>query len=49
MCRQATTALAGLLQEDTASASDARLIETAWRGAEAYHFYLLAQSQLYAG
>lgn len=45
---EATTALAGLLEED-ASFSDNRIIDNAWRGAEAYHFFLLAQRQLYEG
>ncbi|XP_048453080.1 WD repeat-containing protein 35 [Rhincodon typus] len=45
---EATTALAGLLEED-ASLSDNRIIDNAWRGAEAYHFFLLAQRQLYEG
>ncbi len=46
---QATSALAGLLEEDAASISDTKMIDSAWRGAEAYHFYLLAQRQLYDG
>ncbi|XP_033861234.1 WD repeat-containing protein 35 isoform X1 [Acipenser ruthenus] len=45
---EATSALAGLLEED-ATSSDNRIIDTAWRGAEAYHFFLLAQRQLYEG
>lgn len=45
---EATFALAGLLEED-ASSSDNRLVDSAWRGAEAYHFFLLAQRQLYDG
>ena len=28
---------------------DTKVIDNAWRGAEAYHFFLLAQRQLYAG
>jgi len=43
------SALAGLLEEDAAAISDTKLIDNAWRGAEAYHFYLLAQRQLYDG
>lgn len=39
----------GLLQEDTISATDTKLIDNAWRGAEAFHFWLLAQRQLYKG
>ncbi|KAM9786504.1 WD repeat-containing protein 35 isoform X1 [Syngnathus typhle] len=45
---EATFALAGLLEEDTTS-SDNRVLDNAWRGAEAYHFFLLAQRQLYEG
>ncbi|KAM6912965.1 WD repeat-containing protein 35 [Xenentodon cancila] len=45
---EATFVLAGLLEEDAASPDD-RIVDNAWRGAEAYHFFLLAQRQLYAG
>ena len=45
---QATSALAGLLEED-ATSSDDRIVDHAWRGAKAYHFFLLAQRQLYDG
>ncbi|XP_016132225.1 WD repeat-containing protein 35 [Sinocyclocheilus grahami] len=45
---EATSALAGLLEEDESS-SDSRILDDAWRGAEAYHFFLLAQRQLYEG
>lgn len=45
---QATFALAGLLEED-ATSSDSRIVDNAWRGAEAYHFFLLAQRHLYEG
>uniref|UniRef100_A0AC35FT61 WD repeat-containing protein 35 n=1 Tax=Panagrolaimus sp. PS1159 TaxID=55785 RepID=A0AC35FT61_9BILA len=45
----ATVALQGLLEEDKSlSMADARLIDTAWRGAEAWHFLMLAHQQLYA-
>lgn len=44
---QACSALAGLLEED--SSSDTRIVDNAWRGAEAYHYFLLAQRQLYSG
>ena len=37
-----------LLQHDTATGSD-KTLDMAWRGAEAYHFLILAQKQLYAG
>ena len=29
--------------------TDTSIIDSAWRGAEAYHFYLLAQRQLHEG
>ncbi|XP_035465888.1 WD repeat-containing protein 35 isoform X2 [Scophthalmus maximus] len=45
---EAKFALAGLLEED-ATSSDNRIVDNAWRGAEAYHFFLLAQRQLYGG
>ena len=31
------------------SINDTKLIDNAWKGAEAYHFYILAQSQLFDG
>lgn len=37
-----------MLEEDNASLSDSKLIDNAWRGAEAYHWYLLAQRQLFS-
>ncbi|XP_047144990.1 WD repeat-containing protein 35 isoform X1 [Hydra vulgaris] len=43
------SALAGLLEEDFMSKGDSLLVDNAWRGAEAFHFYLLAQRQLYEG
>lgn len=46
--QQAGFALAGLLEED-ATSYDSRIVDNAWRGAEAYHFFLLAQRQLYGG
>jgi len=49
MYLQAATALAGLLEEDVAALFDTKVIDNAWHGAEAYHFFLLAQQQLYAG
>ncbi|XP_066601241.1 WD repeat-containing protein 35 [Prorops nasuta] len=33
----------------TESSEDARIIENAWRGAEAYHFLLLTHKQIYQG
>ena len=34
---------------DSLTSSDTALIDSAWRGAEAYHFYILAQQQWYNG
>ncbi|XP_036118510.1 WD repeat-containing protein 35 isoform X2 [Molossus molossus] len=45
---EATSALAGLLQEEVLSTAS-RFTDNAWRGAEAYHFFILAQRQLYEG
>lgn len=45
---EATSALAGLLEEE-ALPTAGRFTDSAWRGAEAYHFFLLAQRQLYEG
>jgi WD repeat-containing protein 35 len=42
--------LDGILSvESQASPLDTRMLDTAWRGAEAYHFLMLAQRQLRAG
>ncbi|XP_064652091.1 WD repeat-containing protein 35-like [Lineus longissimus] len=46
---EATSALAGLLEEDAANITDSKVVDNAWRGAEAYHWYILAQRQLYDG
>ena len=46
---QTASALAGLLDDEAMSINDTKLIDNAWRGAEAYHFYLLAQKQLFDG
>ncbi|XP_071854382.1 WD repeat-containing protein 35-like isoform X2 [Apostichopus japonicus] len=46
---EASSALAGLLEEEALASSDTRMIDNCWRGAEAYHFFLLAQRQLYQG
>lgn len=43
------SALDGLLAEDANDQTKTRMIESAWHGAEAYHFFLLAQRQLYNG
>ncbi|XP_036607241.1 WD repeat-containing protein 35 isoform X1 [Trichosurus vulpecula] len=45
---EATSALAGLLEEEVLSSAN-RFTDNAWRGAEAYHFFILAQRQLYEG
>uniref|UniRef100_A0A8C0LQI9 WD repeat-containing protein 35 n=1 Tax=Canis lupus dingo TaxID=286419 RepID=A0A8C0LQI9_CANLU len=45
---EATSALAGLLEEEVLSTTS-RFTDNAWRGAEAYHFFILAQRQLYQG
>ena len=41
---QATSALAGLLEEDSIATDESKLIDNAWRGAEVFFFFL---SQLY--
>ncbi|XP_072032249.1 WD repeat-containing protein 35-like isoform X2 [Amphiura filiformis] len=46
---EASSALAGLLEEEALATSDMKIIDNAWRGAEAHHFFLLAQRQLYQG
>ncbi|CAK8696266.1 unnamed protein product [Clavelina lepadiformis] len=38
-----------LLNDDDVGSGDSRVIDQAWRGAEAYHYYILAQRQLYDG
>jgi len=43
------SALDSLVHTNSVSIEDSRLIDNAWRGAEAYHFLLLAQRQLYEG
>lgn len=48
LCFQTASALAGLLEEDVLSSTN-RFADNAWRGAEAYHFFILAQRQLYKG
>ena len=45
---QVMSTLQGLLTEDYSSTADAALVDNAWRGAEAYHFFMLAQRQLYS-
>jgi len=47
---QASKALDGLLSEESNTAiGDSKLLDNAWRGAEAYHFLMLAQRQLRNG
>ncbi|XP_057287733.1 WD repeat-containing protein 35 isoform X3 [Pezoporus wallicus] len=45
---ETASALAGLLEEDVLSSTNC-FADNAWRGAEAYHFFILAQRQLYKG
>ncbi|KAJ7408453.1 WD repeat-containing protein 35 [Willisornis vidua] len=45
---KSASALAGLLAEDVLSSTN-HFVDNAWRGAEAYHFFILAQKQLYKG
>ncbi|KAF6259424.1 intraflagellar transport protein [Scenedesmus sp. NREL 46B-D3] len=40
---------AGLMTLEAASGGELRGLDNAWRGAEAYHFWLLAHQQLYNG
>jgi WD repeat-containing protein 35 len=37
------------LEEDAANITDSKVVDNAWRGAEGYHWYILAQRQLYDG
>ncbi|KAJ3300442.1 WD repeat-containing protein 35 [Borealophlyctis nickersoniae] len=46
---QTSSALDGLLAEDTKNTMETGVLDNAWRGAEAFHFYLLAQRQFYNG
>ena len=46
--RDAAQTLASLVNQDTATGGD-KWLDSAWKGAEAFHFLLLAQRQLYAG
>ncbi|XP_010201833.1 WD repeat-containing protein 35 isoform X2 [Colius striatus] len=45
---ETASALSGLLEEDVLYSTN-RFADNAWRGAEAYHFFILAQRQLYKG
>ena len=45
-----STALMGLLDDgNLVNAGDAGTLDNAWKGAEAYHFLMLCQRQLYEG
>uniref|UniRef100_A0A8C4QBC7 WD repeat domain 35 n=1 Tax=Eptatretus burgeri TaxID=7764 RepID=A0A8C4QBC7_EPTBU len=44
---EAASALVGLLEEDATAGG--LMVDSPWRGAEAYHFYLLSQKQFYSG
>nr|KAJ3420687.1 WD repeat-containing protein 35 [Polyrhizophydium stewartii] len=46
---QTTAALDGLLAEDAQNIGDNKFLDNVWRGAEAYHFYILSQRQFYRG
>ncbi|KAJ3015471.1 WD repeat-containing protein 35 [Thoreauomyces humboldtii] len=47
--QQTSAALEGLLAEDSKTTMESKFLDEAWRGAEAYHFYILAQRQFYSG
>lgn len=44
-----STLMMGLLESDGRLDFDTKIIDNAWKGAEAYHFFMLAQRQLYEG
>ena len=44
-----SSTLIGLVDGDMGGTGEIRLVDTAWRGAEAYHFLMLCQRQLYEG
>ena len=46
MAANAAQTLAGLMTLEAASMADTKGLDSAWRGAEAYHFWLLAHRQL---
>ena len=46
---QGSSRVSDLLNDDDVGSGDSRVIDQAWRGAEAYHYYILAQRQLYDG
>ncbi|XP_064480178.1 WD repeat-containing protein 35-like [Ornithodoros turicata] len=45
----ASLVLNALLSDDTSDVNMARTLDQPWHGAEAYHFFILAQKQLYEG
>lgn len=47
--RYVSSTINALLEDENLPYSDTRSIDQPWRGAEAFHFYLLAQKQLYEG
>ncbi|KAJ4459772.1 putative WD40 repeat protein [Paratrimastix pyriformis] len=47
--RQARAALEQMLSDDITTTGADKKLDTVWRGAEAYHFLILAQRQLYGG
>jgi len=46
---QGTSRVDSYLTDDRTTGDEVRVISQAWKGAEAYHFYLLALRQLYDG
>ncbi len=40
--------LQDLLAEDYSTVAESALLDSPWRGAEAYHYYMLTQQQLYS-
>ena len=41
--------LEGVLREEKSDIESSSMVDSAWRGAEAWHFYILACKQLYSG
>ncbi|CAN8003269.1 unnamed protein product [Ixodes pacificus] len=46
---EVSLALDALMSDDSTSLNTSRPMDQPWRGAEAFHFYILAQRQLYEG
>lgn len=44
-----SSALMQLLHTDTVPGFDSKYVDNPWKGAEAFHFLMLAQRQLYEG